>query len=73
MKGKTYLYLLLFGTLLLFVMSCGKDPNCVEQLNSDCICTMHYAPVCGCNDKTYGNACVAECAGITNYTEGTCD
>jgi hypothetical protein len=33
---------------------------------------MEYNPVCGCNNKTYGNACAAECAGITEYTKGPC-
>jgi len=28
--------------------------------------------VCGCNDKTYGNACMAQCAGIKTYSQGPC-
>jgi hypothetical protein len=28
--------------------------------------------VCGCNEKTYSNACIAECHGITQYTPGEC-
>lgn len=73
MKCKTDVSLLLFGTLLLFVMSCGKDPNCIGQIDPSCVCTMQYDPVCGCNGKTYGNACIAECSGITSYTQGSCD
>ena len=38
----------------------------------DCVCTLQYDPVCGCNNKTYGNACAANCAGITSYTNGAC-
>jgi hypothetical protein len=53
-------------------MSCGKDSNCVEQEEQHCLCNYNYDPVCGCNEKTYGNACAAECAGV-NYTEGACD
>jgi hypothetical protein len=33
---------------------------------------LQYDPVCGCNNKTYGNACAAECSGIKKYTKGEC-
>jgi Heat shock protein len=46
--------------------------GCVEEVKPDCICTMQYDPVCGCNDKTYGNACLADCAGIKTYKKGEC-
>lgn len=52
--------------------SCKKSSTCVENIKSDCFCTMENDPVCGCNNKTYGNACGAECAGITEYTKGEC-
>ncbi|MEO0878055.1 MAG: Kazal-type serine protease inhibitor domain-containing protein [Bacteroidota bacterium] len=67
----------LFFVFLAFVMSsCTKsddiDPNCVEDLNPNCICIEIYEPVCGCNEVTYSNSCHAECAGILNYTPGPC-
>lgn len=49
-----------------------KKGECKETVKEDCMCTMQYDPVCGCNEKTYSNACVAECHGITNYVKGEC-
>ncbi len=63
------LLLILPVSILLF--SCTKN-NCKAISNPDCICTMEYNPVCGCNDKTYGNPCQAECEGIKDYKSGEC-
>ncbi|MBT8195002.1 MAG: PKD domain-containing protein, partial [Bacteroidia bacterium] len=46
------------------------DPN---QIDSTVICTAIYAPVCGCNNVTYSNSCVAEFyGGVTSWTTGPC-
>jgi len=39
----------------------------------DCICPAVVAPVCGVDNITYGNECLAECAGVMVLFDGPCD
>lgn len=36
-------------------------------------CIQIYQPVCGCDDRTYGNACTAASAGVSVAYEGECE
>ena len=66
------LALSMFGLLGFASSSCKTMNKCKENPRTDCLCTMQYDPVCGCNNKTYSNACTAECAGIKEYKKGAC-
>jgi hypothetical protein len=52
--------------------SCGAtDQTGVCKAKPD-VCGEIYAPVCGCDDKTYSNACDAQSAGVSVASKGEC-
>ena len=67
-----------FLTLLFFNCSrkLSDEPkiDCINEslIDSQALCYEIYAPVCGCNDKTYSNDCKALNNGILRYEEGEC-
>lgn len=67
---------LLFAALIILTASCDcskkATDNCKGEAKKDCMCTMQYEPVCGCDGKTYSNPCVASCAGVKSWTKGEC-
>lgn len=69
--------------------SCPKGQYCLFAPEADCgrsdaggtctnlpqstACTTIYAPVCGCDGKTYGNDCSARQAGVSIDHDGACE
>ncbi|MFK7932655.1 MAG: Kazal-type serine protease inhibitor domain-containing protein [Saprospiraceae bacterium] len=48
--------------------------NCIDESKiKDAPCVKIYKPVCGCDEQTYSNSCMAENAGVTKWTNGKCD
>ncbi len=57
-----------------FEIKGGNTNACIDpsQINQNAACNYIYNPVCGCNNVTYSNSCVAENAGVQNWTSGPC-
>ena len=63
------------------IISCEKDESdsiedfCINEdiVNTSLDCPTIFDPVCGCNDVTYENSCIAlNFYGISDYTQGIC-
>lgn len=53
--------------------SIGCDSAVRECAPRPEMCTMDYRPVCGCDGKTYSNACTAAGAGVNVDKSGECE
>ncbi len=64
----------LFAILIiaLLLAGCGEEENCKGDKIANCVCDASYVPVCGCDNVTYSNACVAKCEGAKSFNNGPC-
>lgn len=51
------------------VGNCSVTGSCTVKPD---ICTQQHNPVCGCDDQTYSNACIAHSAGVSISHAGEC-
>jgi len=68
--------------IITFLKSCNRDNKisaedelCINEglIDETVACYLIYAPVCGCNNETYSNDCIASSNGVLSYTEGACN
>ena len=67
--------LTLFLLIGMAYWGCNNQEGCIDEskISDASICTEEAQPVCGCDGFTYGNACKADKAGVTEWTEGECE
>jgi len=65
----------LFIVLLIGFWGCEDNEDCIDEskISDASICSEEAQPVCGCDGLTYGNACNADKAGVTEWIEGECE
>lgn len=52
--------------------SCGAADQTGICKDIPQVCTQDFAPVCGCDDKTYSNACTAAANSVSLVSLGAC-
>ena len=59
--------------LLRVVSKTQVENPCITAPKPNQVCSLDYTPVCGCDQQTYSNQCIAEASGVTSWTFGECN
>lgn len=67
-------FFLLFMLLGFIYSGCSDTQPCVDINNVDptLLCTNEFNPVCGCDNITYQNECLARQRGVVAWIGGPC-
>ena len=75
MKKVIPIFAIAFATFLVPSLGVHAQEDCIDPslIDPTAFCPFIYAPVCGCNNVTYNNSCLAMVtAGVTMWTSGPC-
>ena len=71
---KKHFFLVICISLVCAPTSCKKTVECIDysKVDPNIVCPTYIDPVCGCDDITYENECVAKKNGVRSWIKGPC-
>lgn len=71
---RNFIQLSAFLLLCICISACNNNEEKLCELGPalPVLCISIFDPVCGCNEITYENECVAMAAGVPSFTPGEC-